>query len=194
MAAWSAAADPETREAFFQRRLAATGLPKRYCRIPANTELLRCVYDDMGLYVIGDVGRGKTYLASSIVVACAEVGRDAAFVTMPDLFSQLKATYDGDGREDDIIGRYGSCGLLVIDDLGKGSSSAWELERTFQLVNRRYESELPTVVTTQYGRSELAQRLAGRGDIETAKAIISRLAQTTRTIRLDGPDRRTQRR
>lgn len=95
-----------------------------------------------------------------------------------------------DDRMYDPLPAYQSVHVLVLDDLGKESPTDFALERMFALVDERYNRLLPTVVTTQYRRSMLTDRLARRGDEETAKAIISRLRQGCMTVELKGGDRR----
>jgi len=41
-----------------------------------------------------------------------------------------------------------SAPLLVLDDLGTHSSTPWAQEKLFQLLNHRYNTRLPTVITT----------------------------------------------
>ena len=38
--------------------------------------------------------------------------------------------------------------LLVLDDLGAQQSSPWANEKLFQLLNYRYNSRIPTIITT----------------------------------------------
>lgn len=52
--------------------------------------------------------------------------------------------------------------LLILDDLGTYSATAWAQEKFFQLVNARFNSRLPTVFVTLQPPSELDERLATR--------------------------------
>ena len=40
--------------------------------------------------------------------------------------------------------------LLILDDLGSHVTSPWAQEKLFQILNYRYNLELPTVITTNY--------------------------------------------
>ena len=53
--------------------------------------------------------------------------------------------------------------MLVLDDLGKESSSRWSLKTLFTIVNSRYEGMRPTVITSQYTLGQLRARLASTG-------------------------------
>ena len=80
--------------------------------------------------------------------------------------------------------------VLIIDDLGKDSSTQWVLAKLFQIVNGRYEAERATIVTSQYTQAGLAAVLSEYGRKEDALAIVSRLAEMTERVKMDGPDRR----
>ena len=64
------------------------------------------------------------------------------------------------------------------------------LSQVFRIVNDRYEQMRPVIVTTQFSRPELIERLAKNGDEETAVAIVSRLFEMCELISLTGQDRR----
>ena len=80
-------------------------------------------------------------------------------------------------------------GLLVLDDLGKDSLTRWGLDKLWQLLNRRYEARLPTVVTSQLDLAGAASLWASV-DERTAKALASRMRHRALHVALTGPDRR----
>ena len=49
--------------------------------------------------------------------------------------------------------------MLIIDDLGKERPSEWTLEKLFTIINNRYENNLPVIITTNYNRDKLRERL-----------------------------------
>jgi len=77
--------------------------------------------------------------------------------------------------------------VLALDDLGRERPTPWALERLASLVHHRYEHELPTIVTSNYRRSELAARM---GDLDAAERIIDRLREGTAEYRFEGKTRR----
>ncbi len=70
--------------------------------------------------------------------------------------------------------------MLIVDDLGAESPTAWSLEKLYQLFSHRHLNHLPTVVTTNIDPQNFDPR------------IYSRLADKnlTKSIELEIPDRR----
>ena len=54
------------------------------------------------------------------------------------------------------------CRLLVLDDLGAQTSSPWATEKLFQVLNHRFNAQLPTVVTTNIPLDRLSESLQSR--------------------------------
>lgn len=116
------------------------------------------------LLLIGHYGCGKTHLAVAIANARIALGEPALFQVVPDLLDHLRATFAPNSTVtyDDLFEEVRSAPLLILDDLGAHSSSPWAEEKLFQLVNYRYNSQLPTVVTTNMPLDRLEPRLVSR--------------------------------
>src|SRR5262249_37603003 len=52
--------------------------------------------------------------------------------------------------------------LLILDDLGSQSSTPWAQEKLFQLLNYRYNAQLPTVITSNVRLPEQDPRIRSR--------------------------------
>lgn len=116
------------------------------------------------LVFLGPSGCGKTHLAAAIANARLSAGQMAFFAVVPDLLDHLRATFGPDSAVtyDDLFEQVRGTPLLVLDDLGAQSSTPWAGEKLFQLVNHRYNAQLPTVVTTNLSLDALEERLRGR--------------------------------
>lgn len=144
-------------------------------------------------YIWGGVGCGKTILAASLIVqACKhaytnyEIWPSWFLIPVPELLFEFKQGYDSkvEGqRECDILEKYASVDLLVLDDFGVEKSSEWAFQLLYILINRRYENNRLTVYTSNFPLDRLAQRM---GD----DRITSRIQGTSTIIEKTGNDYR----
>ena len=116
------------------------------------------------LFLMGESGTGKTHLAAAIANAFQEKGGSAIFVTVPDLLDHLRLTFNPGSTVsfDHRFSEVKNAPLLVLDDLGTESASAWAKEKLFQIVNHRYLTQMATVFTTSKAISELDPRIRTR--------------------------------
>jgi len=109
-------------------------------------------------------GNGKTHLAAAIANYVADAGEPVLFVVVPDLLDYLRASFSpsSQARLDKRFDEVKNAPLLVLDDLGTESATAWAREKLYQLFNYRYSARLPTVITTAVAIEQLDPRLASR--------------------------------
>jgi DNA replication protein DnaC len=109
-------------------------------------------------------GNGKTHLAAAIANYVTKQGQPVLFIVVPDLLDHLRATFNpsSGARLDKRFDEVKKAPLLVLDDLGTESATAWAREKLYQLFNYRYNARLPTVITTATPVDELDPRLATR--------------------------------
>ena len=125
-----------------------------YAADPANQWLL----------LKGGFGTGKTHLAAAVGHHRLAMGYPVLFLTVPDLLDHLRQTYapSNEVDYDELFERVKNVQLLVLDDLGSESPTAWANEKLFQLLNHRYVKRLATVITTNVDIEGIDPRLQSR--------------------------------
>lgn len=147
---------------------------------PAAVEAIRAYVGDLsenlragrGIWMMGDVGTGKTTLAMLVSRLALEAGHTVAIYSLPRLLSRIRRTYDAEAGEQsylEFFERLTSVDLLHLDDLGAEKSSDWVLEQLYAIVNERYETQRSIVVTTNLQEPELREQIGER--------TVSRLAE-----------------
>jgi DNA replication protein DnaC len=118
-----------------------------------------------GLWLMGDVGTGKTSLAMLVSKAALEHGRSVAIYSLPRLLARIRRTYDGDAGEQsylEFFHRLTAVDLLHVDDLGAEKRTDWVLEQLYALIDERYEAQRSVVVTTNLDQASLEQQIGAR--------------------------------
>lgn len=113
---------------------------------------------------MGGYGCGKTHLAVSIANERIRQGHPALFVVVPDLLDHLRATFSPTSQVtyDERFEEVRTSPLLILDDLGAQSTTPWATEKLYQILNYRYNVQLPTVITTNCELEEIDLRLRSR--------------------------------
>lgn len=109
-------------------------------------------------------GNGKTHLAAAIANFVNINGEPVLFVVVPDFLDYLRATFNPstNDRLDKRFDEVKTAPLLILDDLGTESATAWAREKLYQLFNYRYNARLATVITSAMKIEEMDQRLSTR--------------------------------
>jgi DNA replication protein DnaC len=121
--------------------------------------------DGQGLWLMGDVGTGKTTLAMLVSKTAVEAGHTIAIYSLPRLLSRIRRTYDAEAGEQsylEFFERLVGVDLLHIDDLGAEKRSDWVLEQLYAIVNERYETQRSVVVTTNLSQERLEEQIGPR--------------------------------
>ena len=135
----------------------------------------RFVTDLQGWLVLcGPSGTGKTHLAAAVGNALVEADQPVRFVSVPDLLDHLRSAFDPaiGAQYDEIFLQAIEAPILILDDLGAQSSTAWADEKLDQILTHRFNRRLPTLVTTGTRFDELGDRLRTRlGDPYFSKVV-----------------------
>lgn len=178
-----------SRRAEAKSRLDGLNLRSRQARMgladePSEVEL-DAAWDEVealsgaNLLICGPSGTHKTHTAATIAMSALERGMSVWMVGVGELAAMAKSGF-GDAGAEDPVGRARSVDLLVLDDLGKGTTSNWLVsDLLFRIADGRYDDVTPTIVTTQCEGSEALARSLGRGgaDPDGVRALMRRLLE-----------------
>ena len=106
-----------------------------------------------GLLLWGDVGTGKSFIAGCIANALLDKGVPVIMTNFARLLNKLTDIYAGDRNA--YIDSFKRYPLMIIDDLGVERNSEFAREQVFSVIDSRYRSELPMIVTTNLTLEEL---------------------------------------
>ena len=137
----------------------------------------------MGLLFWGLPGNGKTFAAACIANALCETMKDVRMVTLAAVLNRLPAM----SAEDKLyyLQSLKNCDLLILDDFGMERRTDYAREQVFNLIDGRYLSGRPLIVTTNLS----LQDLKDPADM-TEQRIFDRILERCVPICFDGPSLR----
>lgn len=117
------------------------------------------------LLLLGNVGTGKTHLATAIANHIMRTTTaTAVYRTVGGILQHIKGSYDRESEysEGEAFAAYTKPSLLIIDEVGATKPTEFELASLFNIINGRYEEQLPTVVISNLPAGELSGALGER--------------------------------
>lgn len=113
-----------------------------------------------GLYFYSrEKGSGKTMLALALGNALINMyNTSVKFVTTPELFAEIKKTYDksSEFKESELLDSLKQVPVLILDDIGTEKQSGWVNDILYQILNTRMTAKLVTIFTSNVHISQLA--------------------------------------
>ena len=106
-----------------------------------------------GLLLWGNVGTGKTFFAGCIANALLDQGVPVLMTNFARILNALSSM--GFEDKNKYIDSFNEYSLLIIDDLGMERTTEFALEQVFNVIDARYRSKLPLIVTTNLTLDEL---------------------------------------
>ena len=114
-------------------------------------------------------GVGKTHLAYSILWVAANLGFSVAVWDEVTLLAKIKATYgENNGKswsEDSLLTEMATAKVVAWDDMGRAhvrtQSLPWYQAIVYNVLNARYDAQLPTIITSNLTPNDLRDRIGG---------------------------------
>lgn len=135
-----------------------------------------------GLLLYGPVGTGKTHAAACIANELINQGRPCLVTNFARITNTLQGMFDGKQRYLDDFNRLD---LLVIDDLAAERDTSYMNEMIFNIIDSRYRSGKPLIVTSNLTQTELTAPKS-----VDKERIYSRLLEMCVPVEVKGADRR----
>lgn len=150
-------------------------LSKNYCE-----QFPKFLKSGNGLLFYGSTGQGKTWFALCIANELYKRHR-IKFVSAADYVYSCNLFKDG-------MEAYKNCDLLILDDLGSERDSSFAQEAIFNLIDSRYLSKKPMIITSNITPKEM---MSQAGDI-TNQRIFSRVLELCMPVHVDNDRKRVQ--
>ena len=134
--------------------------------------------ENIGYLLWGGVGTGKSYFAGCIANALMEQEVAVRMTNFALILNDLTVSFEG---RNDYIARLCRAPLLVLDDFGMERGTEYGLEQVYNVIDSRYRSRRPLIVTTNLSLQDLQHPQ------DTAHArIYDRLLEMCAPIRFSG--------
>lgn len=135
-----------------------------------------------GVLLFGKIGTGKSHIAACIANALIDKGFLCKMTNISTMVNELQASFEGRAGYIDNLRRYS---LLIIDDLGIERNTEYMTEQLYNIIDARYTSGLPMIVTTNLSIKEMSKP----ANIESAR-IYDRILDRCHPVEIKGTSRR----
>lgn len=146
-----------------------------------------------GLYLAGDVGRGKTYLLGAMANELAKRGFETMLVHYPTFSYNIKRSI-GDNTVNEKMDPVRRAPILVLDDVGADAITSWTRDEIFGVILQyRMQEQLPTFFTSNMTMAALEGFLTFSKDGDEplkAKRLMERIRYLAKEEILQGPNLR----
>lgn len=149
-----------------------------------------------GMFIYGPMGVGKTFILKKFARKLAEKGKKVGFISVPDLVSKVKGTFDSNAKYETLAQTLKTVDYLFVDDIGAEVISSWfRDEFLFSILNERMDKKLVTFFTSNYTFEQLEKAEAKTArqkyqDFDKASRLVDRVKTLSKPYVLKGKNRR----
>ncbi len=117
---------------------------------------------DRGLLFTGNIGVGKTHLATAILNELIKSGYRGYFLNFIHLIEKIKQSYGGNQphfSEPKVFEKIKKSHIVVIDELGAATPSEFVFNKMYDIINYCFSEGISMIFTTNYPlRKEKSQK------------------------------------
>lgn len=137
--------------------------------------------DFRNLFLYGDTGVGKTFLANCIAKQLMDHSYSVIYFTAFELFDVFaKSKFQKDDEAESMYEHIFDCDLLIIDDLGTELSNSFTTSQLFLCLNERLLRHRSTIISTNLSLESLVDLYSER--------TFSRITSNFTMLKLTGDD------
>lgn len=140
---------------------------------------------NLGLMIYGPPGNGKTFYAQCIANYLIEQGQFAWMTSARLLSAAINQNY-AENRQS-LLDLIKKADLLILDDFGAERDTSFMAEQVFEIINTRYESGKPLVVTTNLDHGSMAS-----ASDTTTRRVYERVLEMCAPLEVKSETRRVQ--
>jgi len=176
-----------------QNNLASSGIPKRHLHaitpsgegwLKVETRLKARIGSGFIIALCGGRGTGKTQLAASCAREVAILNKKTWYKTAMGFFLDIKESFDGKRSEKEVIDRYCSPSLLILDEMQERGETPWEDRLLTHMIDRRYGDEKDTLLISNQNQEAFLKSVG--------ESISSRISETGGVALCNWPSYRTK--
>ena len=126
------------------------------------------------LVLVGPHGAGKTHLAAAMGNRLIEQGQVVFFSHVPDLLDHLRSSFSPSSEVgySDLFDQVKAAPILILDGIDSSNPSPWAQEKLRQVINHRFNTQMPTVVTSAGSLNALDPYIASRMKTERLSHVL----------------------
>ena len=126
------------------------------------------------LVLVGPHGSGKTHLVAAIGNRLIEQSQVVFFSHVPDLLDHLRSTFSPSSEVgySDLFDQVKAAPVLILDGIDSNDPTPWAQEKLRQVINHRFNTQMPTVVTCAGSLNALDPYIASRMQTEGLSRVL----------------------
>jgi len=137
--------------------------------------------ENMGLFIFGEKGTGKTFGAACLANRLIEEGEKVIMSTFPRIERMI---FDSENKNH-TISEVVNADFLIIDDFGVERKTEYQQEMIYTIIDERYKANKPLIITSNISYKDLLLSISGEQG-----RVYERIAEMCQPVNKSGKSRR----